>query len=108
MFTRVGGAIVKRVTFAMLFITTIILFITGILPNNSFVSANDTNKNHLNIVTTNKIQYEMVKEIVGKKHNVQFLFKDENDLLTYEYNKNILYIALYNLKMFIFLVISCY
>ena len=91
----------KRVTFAMLFITTIILFITGILPNNSFVSANDTNKNHLNIVTTNKIQYEMVKEIVGKKHNVQFLFKDENDLLTYEYNKNILYD--YDIDMFFYI-----
>lgn len=40
---------------------------------------------YLNIITCNKTQYEMVKAIVGDKHNVEFMFIDEESSKEFKY-----------------------
>lgn len=67
---------------------TVILFLVITLFNHNALSSynKENNKTYLNIVTTNKLQYQMIKKIVGNKHNVQYLFKDEEEL--FNYNKN--------------------
>lgn len=57
---------------------TILLFLSITLINSSYKKEND--KTYLNIVTTNKLQYQMIKKIVGNKHNVQYLYKNEDEL----------------------------
>ena len=43
----------------------------------------------LNIMTTNKIEYEMVKSLVGDKHNIEYIFTDEEDSVNFVINDNI-------------------
>ncbi|MDU2994896.1 MAG: zinc ABC transporter substrate-binding protein, partial [Clostridium sp.] len=50
------------------------------------VDREDTSRDvYLNIITCNKIQYEMVKDIVGNKHNVEYMFNDEQASKDFKY-----------------------
>lgn len=65
----------------MLFITLILFLGLGIFSNSTVANTVDDSNTerdiYLNIMTCNKPQYEMVKLIVGDKHNVEYMFKDE-------------------------------
>lgn len=71
----------KKFTFGMLFVTLIMFIGLNFFSNpsvaNVVYSPDDKRDIYLNIMTCNKPQYEMVKLIVGDKHNVEFMFNDE-------------------------------
>ena len=86
-----GGDTLKKVTFAML-IMTFLLFIGLVFsPNQSLANTTydgKTNRDvYLNIITCNKLQYEMVKTIVKDKHNVEFMFLSEEDSFKFKYTQ---------------------
>lgn len=86
-----GGDTLKKLTFAMLIMTFLLFLGLGIYPNQSLANTtydSEANRDvYLNIMTCNKMQYEMVKAIVGDKHNVEFMFIDEQDSLNFKYNQ---------------------
>ena len=60
------------------------IFIDPIVANT--VDRNDTQRDvYLNIMTCNKMQYNLVKEIVGDKHNVEFMFHNEEEGMDFIY-----------------------
>ena len=74
----------KKITYIMLIITLFIFIIFEFKIDKSLARKNeDVN---LNILTTDKLQYEMVKKIVGNKHTVQYIYIDENKMLNEKYN----------------------
>lgn len=81
----------KKVTFAMLIITFLLFLGLGLSPNESLANAtydSEANRDvYLNIMTCNKVQYEMVKAIAGDKHNVLFMFINEQDSLNFKYTQ---------------------
>ena len=62
----------------MLLITFLLFLGIGVSSNPliaNTIDREDTSRDvYLNIITCNKIQYEMVKDIVGNKHNVEYMF----------------------------------
>lgn len=85
--------VLKKLTFAMLFIT-FIMYISLTLSNyidgtNAKNTKSEERGAYLNIMTTNKPLCEMVKSIVGGKHNVEYLFEEEEEVKTYEFDKRI-------------------
>ncbi len=83
----------KKLTFAMLIITFILFLGLGTFSNptvSNIVDAGDSDRDlYLNIITTNKMEYEMVKSLVGDKHNIQYIFTDEEDSVNFITNDNI-------------------
>lgn len=79
----------KKVTFGMLLITFLLFLGIGVSSNPliaNTVDREDTSRDvYLNIITCNKIQYEMVKDIVGNKHNVEYMFNDEQASKDFKY-----------------------
>ena len=79
----------KKVTFGMLVITFLLFLGIGVSSNPliaNTVDREDTSRDvYLNIITCNKIQYEMVKDIVGDKHNVQYMFNEEEASKNFKY-----------------------
>lgn len=77
----------------MLFITIVLSF--GMTIFQSPLLANtESNKNelrdiYLNIITVNKPQAEMVKDIVGNKHNVEYMIRDEKDINDFKFDDDI-------------------
>lgn len=73
----------------MLLITFLLFLGIGVSSNPliaNTVDREDTSRDvYLNIITCNKIQYEMVKDIVGNKHNVQYMFNDEQASKDFKY-----------------------
>jgi zinc/manganese transport system substrate-binding protein len=61
--------------------------------NNSEIEVAVTKGISLNIVTTDKVLYYMVKSIVQEKHNVEYMFKDKDS----QYNFNFTDDSLYNI-----------
>ena len=85
--------VLKKLTFVMLFIT-FIMYISLTLSNyidgtNAKNTKSEERGAYLNIMTTNKPLCEMVKSIVGDKHNVEYLFEEEVVVKTYEFDKRI-------------------
>lgn len=85
--------VLKKLTFVMLFIT-FIMYISLTLSNyidgtNAKNTKSEERGAYLNIMTTNKPLCEMVKSIVGDKHNVEYLFEEEEEVKTYEFDKRI-------------------
>jgi len=74
----------------MLFITGILFLGLGAFSNptvaNTMDDSNTERDIYLNIMTCNKPQYEMVKAIVGDKHNVEYMFKDEKSSKEFLFN----------------------
>lgn len=83
----------KKLTFAMLVITFILFLGLGTFSNptvSNIVDTGDSDRDSfLNIMTTNKIEYEMVKSLVGDKHNIEYIFTDEEDSVNFVINDNI-------------------
>lgn len=79
----------KKVTFAMLIITFLLFLGLAFSPNQSLANTtydSKTNRDiYLNIMTCNKMQYQMVKSIVKDKHNVEFMFLNEEDSKKFKY-----------------------
>lgn len=73
----------KKLTFGMLFITFILFLGLGTFSNPMIANTVDTTDAqrdlYLNIMTCNKPQYDMVKSIVGDKHNVEYMFTSEKE-----------------------------
>lgn len=78
----------KKITFVMLTITTMLFFGLGLFSRPMTADTTDNSGNerdvYLNIMTCNKSQYQMMKGIVGDKHNVEFMFINEEDSLNFE------------------------
>lgn len=83
----------KKLTFAMLVITFILFLGLGTFSNptvSNIVDTGDSDRDSfLNIMTTNKMEYEMVKSLVGDKHNIEYIFTDEEDSVNFVINDNI-------------------
>lgn len=84
----------KRVTFFMMVVTFfmfigISFFSSPMLAN----TANDTIEErdvYLNIMASNKSQYEMIQKITGTKHNVQYMFSSEEEIKNFKFTDEIL------------------
>lgn len=78
----------KKVTFFMVAVT-FFLFI-GISTFSSPLLANTANETieerdiYLNIMASNKSQYEMIQKIVGNKHNVQYMLSSEEEIKNFK------------------------
>lgn len=85
---------VKQLTFVMLCITFILFLGLGTFSNNTVANPIDATEGerdlYLNIITSNKIQYEMVKEIVKDKHNVEYIVRGEEESKNFEFNDEII------------------
>ena len=85
-----GGDLLKKITFGMLIITLIMFIGLNFFSDSSIANVvytdGDKRDAYLNIMTCNKQQCEMVKEIVGNKHNIQFMFANENSIAEFKYN----------------------
>ena len=84
----------KRLTFAMLIITFILFLGLGTFSNptvSNIIDTGDSDRDlFLNIMTTNRMEYEMVKSLVGDKHNIEYIFTDEEESEKFVVNDNIL------------------
>lgn len=73
----------------MLVVTFLLFLGIGVSSNPliaNTVDREDTSRGiYLNIITCNKIQYEMVKDIVGNKHNIEYMFYDEQASKDFKY-----------------------
>lgn len=70
----------KKLTFVMLIVTFILFLGVKAFSNPTVANIVDSGTSDrdtlLNIMTTNKMEYEMVKTIAGDKHNVEYIFND--------------------------------
>lgn len=88
----------KKVTYGLIIIT-IILFLGPFFVQNPLL-ANTENEIELgekenkeillNITTVSKNQYYMIKSIVQDKHNVEYLFENENEINEFKYSEDII------------------
>lgn len=83
----------KKLTFAMLIITFILFLGLGTFSNPTvanIVDSQDSDRDlYLNIMTSNKMEYEMVRTISGDKHNIEYMFTEEKDSLNFQINNGI-------------------
>lgn len=74
----------KKITYMLVVVTMMLFLGNGLFPKalrqNTAGYSNKENKTALNIITTTKVQYYMVKSIVKDMHNVEFLLDDEREL----------------------------
>lgn len=87
----------KKVTFAMVLITIFLslgmsVFSSPLLANTDNTSTKrvESRDRYLNIITVNKPQYDMVKKITKDKHNVEYMFAEENDIKDFKYNNEVI------------------
>lgn len=52
------------------------------------ITTQDIKANQLEIITSNRLVYSMVKTIVKDKHNVEYMFNDEKEIWSYHPNKD--------------------
>lgn len=73
----------KKVTFFLLTVTTMLFFGLAVFSRPMTADTTDNSENerdiYLNIMASNKSQYKMLKLLVGDKHNVEFMFMNEED-----------------------------
>ncbi|WP_051652481.1 metal ABC transporter substrate-binding protein [Clostridium algidicarnis] len=60
----------------------------GIVKSSAIVGEKESSEKYLNIVVTSKPLYYIVKDITGDKHNVEYMFKTEQDILEYNYTED--------------------
>lgn len=83
----------KKLTYALVIFTSILFL--GLTFSYDPLMANPTDEFDeekdifLNILTVNKDHYEMIKELVGNKHNVEYLFSNEKDVKSFEVTDSI-------------------
>lgn len=71
----------------MLVMTLICFIILMFIPHEGLANSNEVKP--LIILTENKLEYSMVKKIVKDKHNVQYMFKNEEEIINYNEENNI-------------------
>ena len=83
----------KKLTFAMLIITFVLFLGIGRFSSPTVANIVDPvtsdRDSLLNIMTTNKMESQMVKEIAGDKHNIQYIFNGEKENENFTINDNI-------------------
>ena len=81
----------KKVTFGMLVVTLVLFLGLNIFTDPIVANTVDKNYNqrdiYLNIMTCNKIQYNLVREIAGDKHNVEFMFNNNEESKDFRYTE---------------------
>lgn len=79
----------KKLTFAMLGMTLFLFIGITLFTDPTVANTIDREDNsrevYLNIITCNKLQYEMVKSISGDRHNIEFMFANEYESKEFEY-----------------------
>lgn len=84
----------KQLTFVMLFITFILFLGLGTFSDNTVVNPIDATEGerdlYLNIITSNKMQYEMVKKIVKDRHNIEYIISSEEEGKNFEFNDEVI------------------
>lgn len=76
------------------FIIILSLILTGCSSTKSYSKPPDTKKSDevsLDIMTTNKMVYYIVKDIVKDKHNVQYMFKNYDDMYNFSFTDDSIY-----------------
>ncbi|OFI07428.1 manganese ABC transporter substrate-binding lipoprotein precursor [Clostridium acetireducens DSM 10703] len=79
------------VIFIFIFIITIFsIRISYINKNHKINNTKVENKNsvNLNIVATDKLLYYMIKDIVGSKHNVEYMFGNRQDEINFKFSED--------------------
>lgn len=68
------------------------VFSSPLLANTDNTSTKrvESRDRYLNIITVNKPQYDMVKKITKDKHNVEYMFTEENDIKDFKYNNEVI------------------
>lgn len=68
------------------------VFSSPLLANTDNTSTKrvESRDRYLNIMTVNKPQYDMVKKITKDKHNVEYMFAEENDIKDFKYNNEVI------------------
>ena len=83
----------KKVTFVMLIITFIMYIGLNFFSDQGIAdtsySEDSVRDTYLNIMVCNKSQYYMVKKIVGDRHNIQYLFNNEEKIDAFRYDKGV-------------------
>lgn len=78
----------KKLTYILVIFTSILFlgltFSYNPLMANTTDELDEKKEIYLNILTVNKDIYEMTKLIVGEKHNVEYLFKNEKEMATFK------------------------
>lgn len=78
----------KKLTYILVIFTSILFlgltFSYNPLMANTTDELDEKKEIYLNILTVNKDIYDMTKLIVGEKHNVEYLFKNEKEMATFK------------------------
>lgn len=84
----------KKLTYILVIFTSILFlgltFSYNPLMANTTDELDEKKEIYLNILTVNKDIYDMTKLIVGEKHNVEYLFKNEEEMATFKVNGAVL------------------
>lgn len=95
----------KKLTYALVIFTSILFL--GLTFSYNPLMANPTDEFdeekevYLNILVVNKELYNMTKDLVGNKHNVEYLFSNEKEVREFKINDNIINNVL-NMDLFIY------
>lgn len=84
----------KKLTYILVIFTSILFlglsFSYNPLMANTTDELDEKKEIYLNILTVNKDIYDMTKLIVGEKHNVEYLFKNEKEMATFKITDSVL------------------
>ena len=95
----------KKLTYTLVIFTSMLFL--GLTFSYNPLMANPTDEldtekeTYLNILTVNKEIYKMVKDLVGDKHSVEYLFNNEKEIKEFKINENIINNVL-NMDVFIY------
>ena len=95
----------KKLTYTLVIFTSMLFL--GLTFSYNPLMANPTDEldtekeTYLNILTVNKEIYIMVKDLVGDKHSVEYLFNNEKEIKEFKINENIINNVL-NMDLFIY------
>ncbi|MCR6514381.1 MAG: metal ABC transporter substrate-binding protein [Clostridium chrysemydis] len=81
---------IKKLTFVMLIITFALFLGMGsksLMADTPTNGESETRLKFLNIMTVNKMQSNMIKELTGDIHNVSYMFDTEKDIKKYKVTK---------------------
>ncbi len=96
----------KRITFVLIIINAIFFLVLNINKKPVAVTtiSNEVQQRdvYLNIMTTDKILYNATKQIVGEKHNVQYMFNTHKEIDSFKFTEDSLG-NISNLDIFLYL-----
>lgn len=96
----------KKLTYVLVIFTSIffgiLTFSYNPLMANPTDELDEEKDTYLNILAVNKEIYKMVKDLVGDKHNVEYLFNNEKEIKEFKINENVVDNIL-NMDLFIYI-----